>query len=131
MSDRTYLFVVGMYILTALYLGEDVLIYVLACVMLLEGISGLTITGLSQKARNVMLDSGLLQYDTVPVINFEAFRALRIFFALVMTIAYAAVNQFNVEVIWFLPWFFGFAMLGAGISGVCPVLLAIKKAGFK
>ena len=35
------------------------------------------------------------------------------------------------SVLWFLPWFMGFAIFGAGLSGLCPVLLAIHWIGFK
>jgi len=35
------------------------------------------------------------------------------------------------DVLWFLPWFMGFAILGAGLSGVCPVLFAIRALGFR
>ena len=131
MSDRAYLFAVGMYVLCALYLGVDMMIYALVGIMFFEGVTGATITGLSQKARNVVLDAGLLRYDTVPRFNFDALRALRIFFALAMTTAYTAVHEYQVEVIWFLPWFFGFALVGAGVSSVCPVFLGMKWLGFK
>lgn len=131
MSDRAYLFIVGMYILSALYLGIDMMIYILVAVMLFEGLSGLTITSLTQKLRKVSLDTGLLRYDATPRFNFDAFRALRIFFAIAMTVSYAAVHEYNIEVIWFLPWFFGFALVGAGVSSVCPVLLGMKWLGFR
>ena len=131
MSDRTYLFVVGAYILTALYLGNDPMIYGLVVFMLLEGITGFTLTGITQKIRKVKLDPGLLKYESTPKFNFDAFRALRIFFAMAMTAAYLGVHEYDVEMIWFLPWFFGFALLGAGVSSVCPVLLGMKWLGFR
>ena len=131
MSDRTYLFIVGLYVLCALYFEIDLMIYALVVLMFFEGISGITITGISQKLRKVKLGSGLLKYEATPRINFEAFRALRISFALVMTAAYIGVNEYDAEMIWFLPWFFGFALLGAGVSSVCPVLLAMRWIGFR
>ena len=131
MSDRAYLFVVGAYILFALYLGNDLMIYGLIVFMLVEGITGFTLTGITQKIRKVKLDPGLLRYESTPKFNFDAFRALRIFFAMAMTGAYLGVHEYDVEVIWFLPWFFGFALLGAGVSSVCPVFLGIKWLGFR
>lgn len=35
------------------------------------------------------------------------------------------------KILWFFPWFMGFAIMGAGISGVCPVFLAMKRVGLK
>ena len=131
MSDRTYLFVAGAYILTALYLGNDLMIYALVIFMLFEGVTGFTLTGITQKIRKVKLDPGLLKYESMPKFNFDAFRALRIFFAMAMTAAYLGVHEYDVEMIWFLPWFFGFALLGAGVSSVCPVLLGMKWLGFR
>lgn len=131
MSDRAYLFVVGAYILSALYLGIDLMIYALIVFMLFEGLTGFTLTGITQGMRKVKLDSGLLKYESTPRFNFDAFRALRIFFAMAMTAAYLSVHEYDVEMIWFLPWFFGFALVGAGVSSVCPVLLAMRWLGFK
>jgi hypothetical protein len=131
MSDRAYLFVVGFYIVTALYLEIELMIYGLIVFMLFEGVTGLTLTSVTQKIRKVKLDSGLLQYETSPRFNFDGFRALRIFFAVAMTAAYLGVHEYGIEMIWFLPWFFGFALLGAGVSSVCPVLLGMRWLGFK
>jgi hypothetical protein len=35
------------------------------------------------------------------------------------------------ESLWFFPWFMGFAIFGAGLSGVCPVLISLKLLGFR
>ena len=131
MSDRVYLFVVGIYILIALYLGIDLMIYALVVVMLFEGVTGLTLTRLTQKIRKVNLDPGLLKYETKTRFNFDGFRALRITFVIALTASYIGVNEYDIEVIWFLPWFLGFALVGAGVSSVCPVLLAMRWIGFK
>ena len=131
MSDRVYLFVVGAIILSALYLGIDMMIYALVVFMLFEGITGFTLTGITQKIRKVELDPGLLKYESTPKFNFDAFRALRIFFAIAMTAVYLSVHEYGIEMIWFLPWFFGFALVGAGVSSVCPVLLAMRWLGFR
>ena len=122
---------VGLYVLCALYFEVDLMIYALVVIMMFEGITGITITGISQKISKVNLGSGLLRYEATPRFNFEAFRALRISFSLAMTAAYIGVHEYDAEMIWFLPWFFGFALLGAGVSSVCPVLLAMRWIGFR
>jgi len=33
--------------------------------------------------------------------------------------------------LWFVPWFIGFALFGAGVSGVCPSLSLLKWMGFR
>ena len=131
MSDRTYLFLTGLYILVAMYMSVDMMIYVLVVFMFLEGATGFTLTRITQGLRKVQLQTDLLIYDVKSRFNFEAFRALRISFSVLMTAAYLAVYEYNIEVLWFVPWFMGFALLGAGVSSVCPVLLAMRWFGFK
>lgn len=131
MSDRTYLFVVGLYILAALYMDIDQMIYALVAVMFFEGITDLTLTSFTQKILKVRLDSGLLEYESIPRFRFEAIRALRVFFSIAMAASYMAVYEYDIDVLWFLPWFFGFALVGAGVSGVCPVVLGMRWLGFR
>jgi hypothetical protein len=33
--------------------------------------------------------------------------------------------------LWVLAWFVGFAVTGAGLSGVCPVLMLLRAIGFQ
>lgn len=70
MSDRSYLFFVGLYILGALYIGVDLMIYVLVAVMFFEGVTNLTLTGLTQKVCKKKLDPGLLKFESIPRFNF-------------------------------------------------------------
>lgn len=131
MSDRAYLFMIGSFILLSLYFEIHIMIYLLVVVMLFEGATGYTITRLTQNIRKVNLDTGLLNLETIPKFNFDAFRALRILFAIVMMASYVAVHVYKFEMVWFFPWFFGFALVGAGISSVCPVFLGMRWLGFR
>ena len=131
MSDRIYLFLVGLSILIALYLELNVMIYTLVVIMLLEGSTGLTLPLLTKKIVDIQPGSMMLQLNKVPKFNFEALRAMRLSVALVILVSYVAVHEYNIEVLWFFPWFLGFAVLGAGVSGVCPVYLAFRWLGFK
>ena len=131
MSDRVYLFFVGLTLLAALYLESDIMIYMAVVIMFLEGLSGWTLPRITQKIRNVELDPGVLKLAKPPRFNFEAFLVLRLFMASVVLTSYVAVHEYDVEILWFFPWFVGFAVLGAGVSSVCPVYLAIRWLGFK
>ena len=51
--------------------------------------------------------------------------------AVVLLTVYALLHEFGYDMLWFFPWFMGFAILGAGASGVCPVLLGLKYIGFR
>lgn len=131
MSDRVYLFLVGLCMLVALYLESHIMIYIIVVVLFLEGISGWTLPVITQKITKSQLEPGLLQLAREPRFQFAAFRMLRLSLACVVLASYVALHEYNIEVLWFFPWFVGFAVLGAGVSGVCPVYLAIRWLGFK
>jgi hypothetical protein len=59
--------------------------------------------------------------------GFEAERGWRIAVALMLIVSLFMYPK----ALWFFPWFMGFAIMGAGISGVCPVFLALKWVGLK
>jgi hypothetical protein len=131
MSERLFLFLVGAYILIALYLEIDIMIYLLSLWLLIEAITDIRLTSLSQELFRKPVPAGLTVFQTQPRYNFDAFRAWRICVATMLGGSFILLNEQNIEVLWFVPWFMGFAILGAGVSGVCPVLLLIRWIGFK
>jgi hypothetical protein len=131
MSERLFLFAVGAYILTALYLEINIMIYLLCLWLLFEAITDIRLTTLSQKLIGRPVPAGLTVFHSHPRYSFDAFRAWRITVTVMLGGSLILLNEQNIEVVWFFPWFMGFAILGAGVSGVCPVLLLIRWAGFK
>jgi len=131
MSERMFLFVVGALILAALYFEENIIIYVLSLWLLFEGITGILLTRLSQRLIPIADPVGLTTFRAHQRFAFEALRATRIIIAFFLGGAFILLNEYQIEVLWFFPWFMGFAILGAGVSGVCPILLVSKWAGFK
>ena len=126
-----YLFVVGALILTVLYFEKNIIIYALSIWLLFEGISGILLTTLSRKLIPVTEPVGLTTFRTHQRFDFEALRATRIIIAFFLGGAFFLLNEYDIEVLWFFPWFMGFAIFGAGASGVCPILLITKWLGFK
>ena len=131
MNERMYMLIVGMLILASLYFDIDILIYMLATLLVFEGLSNIRLTTMLQRARHVTLDPGLVVLDLNNRFEFEAFRVWRIIVALALVVPYAMIHEFGYDMLWFFPWFMGFAIMGAGASGVCPVLLASRWAGFR
>ena len=146
MSNRTYRLVVGALLLIFLYFDLNQGVYALIFVLCLEGISNFLIPDVINRFRYA---DGLPGKDEnlAPILNksrfsFSAERAWRLFVALLLIIAFVLFNE-NYHLLplqfmeqfsyinWFFPWFMGFAVFGAGISGVCPVLIAVKWIGFK
>jgi len=131
MSERVFLFLVGVYILVALYLGMDTMIYLLSLWLLFEAITNIRLTTLSQKLMKKTVAAGLIVFNSHQRFDFDALRAWRITVAALLGGSLLLLKEHNVEFVWFFPWFMGFAIMGAGASSVCPVLLFIRWVGFK
>ncbi len=131
MTERMYLLLVGVYILTALYLENNYLIYGLAVFLVFEGVSGFRLTNLIQRARRVSLSNGLVDFNTKARYAIDGLSAWRVFVAITLVSVYVLLHEYGIEVLWFFPWFMGFAIMGAGASGICPVFLGLRWAGFK
>jgi hypothetical protein len=131
MTERMYLLLVGVYILAALYLEKNYMIYGLAVFMVFEGISGLRLTSLIQKARRVSLSHGMVDFNAKARFAIDGLSAWRVFAALTLVTVNVLLHEYGIDVLWFFPWFMGFAILGTGASGICPVYLGLRWAGFK
>ena len=124
MRERVYMFSVGVALLAALYFDLPWLVYALIGLMVFEGLTNL-------RAANLFMPAAAATAPSVPErsprFNFSAQRAWHLVMAMVLTVSYAL---FYGE-LWFFTWFVGFAVTGAGLSGVCPVLIFLRMAGFK
>ena len=106
------------------------LIYALIIVVLLEGITNLRIPVLISEMR--FDNSGDSTEGTLGItfrerFGFDAERAWRLLLGSVLIVVYV----FFYDEVWYLAWFMGFAIRGAGLSGVCPLFISLKWAGFR
>lgn len=144
MTNRTYRLVVGSLLLIFLYLALNTGIYLLILMMFLEGISGYLLPDVANRFwnRSSAYDENLAPIQNKTRFSFFAERAWRLLVSLLLFFSFvlfsqnlailpqAMINNFS-YINWFFPWFMGFAIFGAGISGICPVLISVKWAGFK
>ena len=131
MNERMFLFVAGAYLLTALYMEIDIMVYLLSAWLIFEAITDIRLTTLSQKFIKTPEPVGLTIFNSKQRFDFDALRAARLVIATFVGVSFLLVNESNIEVLWFFPWFMGFAILGAGISGVCPMVSLMKWVGFR
>ena len=146
MTNRTYRLLMGALLLIFLYFDLDTGVYALMFVMFLEGIFNILIPdmmnhlfyphGLPSGAEN------LAPFQNKSRFQFAAERAWRLIVGVMLVVTYVLFNPgytlLPIQLIenfsyysWFFPWFMGFAIFGAGVSGICPVLTVIKWFGFK
>ncbi len=131
MNERLFLFFVGTYILMSLYFCLDNMIYLLCFWLFFEGLTDIRLTNLSQKLIKRRLPSGLTTFQATLRFDFDAFRAWRLLVAIVLGGSFFLLHEYDIEILWFFPWFMGFAIMGAGVSSVCPTLLFVRWLGFK
>lgn len=126
MSDRTYRLIFGGLMLVSLYFEISYLMYFLIGLLFFEGVTNLRVPLLLSKLQGASVaDSQLAPIQHNCRFNFEAERAWRLIVGLMLLITFVLYY----DLLWFFPWFMGFAIFGAGASGVCPVLIGVKWGG--
>lgn len=130
MTERTFRIILGAILLAALYFEWPTVIYGFIALMLFEGITNwrvpLLVSRLTGNAARTSAECSLPPGDKARI-NFEAERALRLAVATFLLLSHA---MFNKE-LWFFPWFIGFALFGAGLSGICPMVMGFRWLGFR
>lgn len=126
MSDRTYRLILGTLLLVSLYFEIGYLMVFIIGMLFFEGTTNLRLPLLLRKwQRKTEADNAPAPDQPKTRFDFEAERAWRLIVGLMLAITYLGFY----DTLWFFPWFMGFAIFGAGASGVCPVLIGVKWAG--
>ncbi len=126
MSERAFRVVLGLWLLAALVWNNRLLHQALVAWLLFEGVTNLRVPKLIGWLRYGRLEASDSACCAEARIGFEAERALRFIVAAFISLPYLVFT----EQLWWMPWFVGFALVGAGLSGICPMVLALRKLGF-
>lgn len=128
MTNRMYQGLLGTLILIFLYIGQSWLIYTLIALLFFEGITGLTVPRVVNHLFGLVPRDDDYRYENHDARwSFSAERAWKLLVGGLLLLSYGLLYQY----LWVIPWFFGFAILGSGISRVCPAMYVLKWAGFK
>jgi uncharacterized membrane protein len=128
MTNRMYRGLLGTLILIFLYIDHAWLIYSLIAMLLFEGITNLTVPRIINQLFQIHVTDEESSVENPRLRwNVSAERFWRLVVGSMLLLSYLVLYQY----LWVIPWFFGFAILGSGLSGVCPGLLAIRWAGFR
>ena len=130
MSNRLYRLIYGALLLVALYFELTEIIYALIGLAVFEAVTNLRIPKLISRLRSGNDGDpaeGTIGIEFKTRTSFEAERGWRLTVAAMLVISVLVFP----DTLWFFPWFMGFAVFGAGVSGVCPMFLLMKWIGLK
>ncbi|HWS04135.1 MAG TPA: hypothetical protein VN448_12205, partial [Gammaproteobacteria bacterium] len=102
-------------------------IYVLMGMLLFEGITNWRVPALVSRLRSGSEPTVTAVTSSNWVISFEAERALRLILVAMLGLSLLLEPQ----LVWWLPWFIAFALIGAGLSGICPMVSALRWVGMR
>ena len=127
MTERTFRIFIGGALLLGLYFDSPILLYTLIGILAFQGISNWRITRILSRLRyGPAITLGPCcksEPDAPPArFNFEAERALCLIVSSLLLLTYGLYF----EQLWFIPWFIGFALFGAGLSGLCPMVTGLR-----
>lgn len=127
MTHTAYRFVIGILLLGFLYFDLSYFIGGLIVVLFLEGITNLRIPRLITRLLTRLGVPGKQAIVAPAPTDFEAERGMSLLVGAMLLLGYFLLNP----ILWFLSWFVGFALVGSGVSGFCPMLITLKWLGLK
>ncbi|MGD8572797.1 MAG: DUF2892 domain-containing protein [Gammaproteobacteria bacterium] len=129
MSERAFRLTMGIILLVLIYLDYMPLFYVYIFVLFFEGITNWRVPILVNRVRYGQ-DYPPSQPEPIAEhsrFHFEAERAMRLLFAVVMVFSIFVIPR----ELWFINWIIGAFLTLAGLVNFCPVVVSFKALGFR
>jgi len=127
MTERWYRLVQGIFLIVALYIENDAMMYGFIAVLSIEAITNLRLPILILRATgNVTLYENDVDSECY-TFSLDSERLLRVFVVLFLLLSYVLFP----EPAWFFPWFVGAMLLLAGITNICPMVMMFQFVGFR
>lgn len=129
MTDRQFRFLLGIALLVLLYFDQYQGVGAVIAFLAFEGITNWRLSRLTGGVQRFggSIKTGSLTALSRIAIPFDAECALRLVMALLL---FMSVYLYPAQA-WWVAWLLAFAVLGAGISGVCPMLISLRMLGFR
>ena len=129
MTERAYRLLIGILIIGFLFFQLNYAIWAIVFLMCFEALTNLRVPIVASKILYpndiIKVTEGENQYSTV---NYEAERMLR---WITMLLILSGITRLTEDLLWYLPWLVGLMLLLSGITGICPMVMALRKIGFK
>jgi len=127
MTERWYRLVQGIYLIVALYVENDAMVYAFIGLLLLEAITNLRLPGLILQLTGACKRLNEEPDNECYTFSIDSERLLRVFVVLFLVLSYALFP----EPVWFFPWYVGAMLLLAGITNICPMVMMFQFVGFR
>jgi hypothetical protein len=130
MSERVFHLLIGLVLLVALCFDLKPAAYGLIAWLAFEAATNQRLTMIVSRIRHGgrnVLNQTSTDAACHCRFSFEAERALRLVLVLLLTLSYVLFYG----QLWIVTWFVGFALVAAGISGICPMIMTLRKLGFR
>lgn len=131
MQESHFRIIIGLVIIIALYFELNLMMLAITAILSLEAITNYRVPMIVSKLRSGSQQTSASSPNSgcgtsVSHFNIEAERMLRVVLIFTLILSYFMYFDY----VWFLPWFVAFALIGAGLSGICPIVLVLKRLGF-
>ena len=127
MTERVFRIIIGLWLIVGLYFNSVEVIYALVAVLVLEGITSCNVPLLVCKIRFGAKHPGCEKKLSTSKFSFEAERGLRFIVVLFILVPFIP----GLEFLWWFPWIVAFGLIGAGLSGICPLVLSLRYIGLR
>ena len=129
MTERAYRIIIGILIIVFLFFHIDYAMWSLMLLMSFEALTNWRVPIITSKILYpndvIIVSEGENQNSTV---NYEAERMLR---WVAMTLMLMGMVNYTEDLFWYLPWLVGLMLLISGVTGICPMVMALRKIGLK
>ncbi len=129
MTERAYRLYIGLLMLVFLFFRFDYAVWGLLVLMTFEGLTNWRVPILITRA---LYPDNMIRVtegeNSHYLFNYDAERMLR---WIVMLMILLGVLHQTENLFWFFPWFVALMLLLAGVTGICPMVMALRKMGLK
>ena len=127
MTERWYRLLQGIYLLVALYIENDAMMYAFMAVLTLEVLTNIRLSVLLARINSKTSDFECDNNEECFTFSMDSERLLRVVVVSFLLLSYV----FFPEPIWFFPWFVAAMLFLAGITNICPMVMMFQFLGFR
>jgi hypothetical protein len=127
MTERTFRILLGSVLILLLYVGRSEWIAAYMVIILFEFATNWRVPIVVSRLRFGDAKYAGPTFAGNSRFEFEAERALRFVVAVFIGASVWLIG----DPLWFFPWFVAFMLLAAGLTNICPMVMALRWIGFK